>query len=390
MSTIFIDMGRSGPAKKMMQTSGLRYIKHEVDYRCGKLMHKPRALKEFVKLCKPLFGSDMIHLYDILLDGMANDPNEIADLWIQMQEDNYLPVERQMIKMAEILKKHNRNVPFNVPKPKSEGAKATPKSNSNQKEKPKGEKTTPKSNSKPSKEKQMTEILQLQDVDKLDIPQSLERLKTEKKLGVPLIKHVIKLMKKNEDFSELENLTKLSQFRTGVYTVTSELSEQNVNSEILRNVRLPEFYEKSTKWSALLVKTFLRENSSVEDVISQMENADVITKVSTYVWSKLMIDKPESANFLKEKCETVNDPIFSSRMVVALSHVNHLDLANQVASNQLESDELKKIIKGENDLERCDKMLQFARANPRLNLVDLIEVRKKYLSSKNLIETDEN
>merc|ERR1711992_436664 len=114
-----------------------------------------------------------------------------------------------MIKMAEVLEKHNRNVPFNVPKQKSEGT------------------TTPKSNSKPSKEKQMTEILQLQDVEKLDIPQSLEKLKTEKKLGIPLIKHVIKLMKKNNDFSELENLMKLSDFNNrGVQALTSELSEQ--------------------------------------------------------------------------------------------------------------------------------------------------------------------
>ena len=118
--------------------------------------------------------------------------------------------------MAQILEKHNRNVPFNVPKQKSEDATkatTTPKlKNSNQKEtNSEGEKAKlPKSNSKPSKEKQMTEILQLQDIEKLDIPQSLEKLKTEKKLGIPLIKHVIKLMKKNNDFSELENLIKLS------------------------------------------------------------------------------------------------------------------------------------------------------------------------------------
>ena len=391
MSSIFIDMGRSGPAKKMMQTSGLRYIKNEIDYRCGKLMHKPSALKEFVKLCKPLFGSDMIHLYDILLDGMANDPDEVADLWIQMQEDNYLPLDRQMIKMADILKKHNRNVPFNVPKPKSDKKPAS-KSNK-EKEKGAGEKTTSsKSNSKPSKEKQMVDILELQDVDKLDIPQSLERLKTAKKLGVPIIKHAIKLMKKDEDFSELGNLIKSSQFRGGINAVTSELLEQNVNSEILKNVNLIELYEKSTQWSGLLAATFLRENnSSVEDAISHMEDANVITKVGSYVWSKLMFDKPESAKFLKEKCETLNDPIFSSRMVIALTHANHLDLANQVVeSNQLENDELKTLISKENSLERCDKMLQFARTNPRLNLVDVIEVRQKFLVSRNLIESDKN
>ena len=79
--------------------------------------------------------------------------------------------------------------------------------------------------------------------------------------------------------------------------------------------------------------------------------------------------KPESAKFLKEKCETVNDPIFSSRIAVALTHVNHLDLANQVvASNQLESGVFKACINFENSLERCDKMLQFAIANPRLNI----------------------
>jgi len=357
-------------------------------------MHKPSALKEFVKLCKPLFGSDMIHLYDILLDGMANDPDEIADLWIQMQEDNYLPLKRQMIKMAQILEKHNRNVPFNVPKQKSEGTTTPKLKNSNQKEtNSEGEKAKlPKSNSKPSKEKQMTEILQLQDIEKLDIPQSLEKLKTEKKLGIPLIKHVIKLMKKNNDFSELENLMKLSDFNNrGVQALTSELSEQNVNSEIVKNITLTEKFKKSLQWNGFLAETFWKENSSFEDAISHMEDADVITKVGNNMWRKLMIDKPESAKFLKEKCETVNDPIFSSRIAVALTHVNHLDLANQVvASNQLESGVFKACIRTEYSLERCDKMLQFATANPRLNLVDLIEARKKFLSSKNLIETEKN
>ena len=82
---------------------------------CNRLERtKPNALEEFVKLCIPLFASDQDFLFGKLIDCVSNDPEKVEDVWVSMQEANFIPNDSLLRKLAGNLKSHGLDVPFQV------------------------------------------------------------------------------------------------------------------------------------------------------------------------------------------------------------------------------------------------------------------------------------
>ena len=78
------------------------------------LLLKLQKFKIFIDFCLTLPGANANHLYGILIEVMAQQPDEISDLWIQMQEKQYKPSEKQVKIMTDILNRHKMEIPISV------------------------------------------------------------------------------------------------------------------------------------------------------------------------------------------------------------------------------------------------------------------------------------
>ena len=115
-------MGRPNLAKKLIKAlGGINYNKAEINYQYSEYKNsvqktdvKLQKFKIFIDFCLTLPGANADHLYGILIEVMAQHPDEISDLWIQMQENQFKPSGKQVKIMTDILNEHKMKIPISV------------------------------------------------------------------------------------------------------------------------------------------------------------------------------------------------------------------------------------------------------------------------------------
>ena len=119
---ICIEVGRPNLAKKLIKAlGGINYNKAEINYQYSEYKNsvqktdvKLQKFKIFIDFCLTLPGANADHLYGILIEVMTQNPDEISDLWIQMQENQFKPSEKQVKIMTDILNEHKMKIPISV------------------------------------------------------------------------------------------------------------------------------------------------------------------------------------------------------------------------------------------------------------------------------------
>ncbi len=99
----FFDLGQFNHAKKLLASPGLRYrqaIVASIVIHFQKLGHV-QALEEFAKTCLGMYGSESNYLFETLVALYKADKNKMEDLWLVMEEHNFLPSENLLIKMGK-------------------------------------------------------------------------------------------------------------------------------------------------------------------------------------------------------------------------------------------------------------------------------------------------
>ncbi|XP_017471472.1 PREDICTED: leucine-rich PPR motif-containing protein, mitochondrial isoform X2 [Rhagoletis zephyria] len=116
----FVECGRIRQARKILETPGLRTRPQRINYACERYKNEGMVepLEGLVEATKDLNHIDRNKIYyNLLLSYCKSDDAEKAlGLWTKMQEENIAPNDIFLIKLAELLKKKNLDVPFVVPK----------------------------------------------------------------------------------------------------------------------------------------------------------------------------------------------------------------------------------------------------------------------------------
>lgn len=117
LATDFLVMGKYSQARKLLETPGLRYNDKRAKYICNQFLEdkNTEAMEKFVLLTRDLFACDRNYLYDQLLISVSQMPDKINDVWLMMQEEGHVPTNAFKIKMANMLKRHGKPVPFDEP-----------------------------------------------------------------------------------------------------------------------------------------------------------------------------------------------------------------------------------------------------------------------------------
>ena len=332
---IFLEMGKTPQAKKLFQAPGLRYIPSMVEPVCRRLTkeNKPGALKDFVYLCKNLTFADLPYLYDALINGLSHDPDQIQEIWMEMQEDAYMPSENQLIKMSEALKKHNYHVPFDVPDRPNPLAEKT-------------DSPIPKKGTKKFWASNFDEWIQ-----GLTIPQAIEILKEKAKEKSLLKSHLINtvdLMREKNDFSQLQE----------IYNIVAKHRDIKVKYEVFRRIELEqilklEFKERDT---FIVHKAFdsMKDFAAFDDSLLPHLGAGWITIIRKH---------GRAAKKLLEKSKEMNDSKFSTDLFFSYILTGNQKLANEIlTTHSFEEENLNLWMKRLDDND-ARKILQFANTN---------------------------
>lgn len=102
-----------------IQTPGLRARGQRIEVACQRYLEEKRIteLENLVKITKDVFDVDRHIMYEYLLSAYINaaDPKKAVGLWTQMQEEDLLPKDDFLRKLAKFLAESNEPVPFSVP-----------------------------------------------------------------------------------------------------------------------------------------------------------------------------------------------------------------------------------------------------------------------------------
>ena len=349
---IFLEMGKTPQAKKLFQAPGLRYIPSMVEPICRRLLreNKPGALKDFVFLCKNLTFADFPYLYDTLIDGLSHDPDQIQEIWMEMQEDAYMPSEKQLIKMSEALKKHNYHVPFDVPDRPN-----IPFENTSV------EKTNPPIQNRVTKSRWTSRVDEW--IQGLTIPQAIEILK-EKDEKKTLLKsqliNTVDLMKEQNDFSQLQE----------IYNIVCEFtkySNKRMKYEVFRTVKFEQIQKLEFKeGDALIANRAFEYKRDFKGAIAAFDDS-LLPHVGKS-WIRIIRKNPSHAEKLIEKSKEMNDSKFSTDLFFAYILTGKENLAQEILKTQaFEEENVKMWIKQLKKIEDASKILQFANTNNSLS-----------------------
>ncbi|XP_014274308.1 leucine-rich PPR motif-containing protein, mitochondrial [Halyomorpha halys] len=115
----FVECGRIRQARKILETPGLRSRTQRLNSASerydseGHVIH----LENLVEVTKDLHHIDRGDIYYHLLSSYckADEVDKALGLWTQMQDEDVQPNDAFLVKLGNLLKKHNRPVPFTVP-----------------------------------------------------------------------------------------------------------------------------------------------------------------------------------------------------------------------------------------------------------------------------------
>ncbi|KAH8237964.1 hypothetical protein KR032_009124 [Drosophila birchii] len=124
----FVECGRVRQARKILETPGLRTRPQRISSACDRYRNEGllQPLEGLIEATKDLGHIDRNKIYYTLLLSYdkANEAEKALGLWTKMQEEAVTPNDAFLLKLADILKKNNLEVPFVVPETQKEAAKA--------------------------------------------------------------------------------------------------------------------------------------------------------------------------------------------------------------------------------------------------------------------------
>ncbi|CAJ1067089.1 leucine-rich PPR motif-containing protein%2C mitochondrial [Xyrichtys novacula] len=115
----FLESGRYREARKIIETPGMRSRPGRLYWfakRCVQL-NQMETLEQMVDITAKLFECDRDEMYShaLLLCKERNDWKRAEAFWTKMQEESFIPRERTLLLLAEILRNNGKEVPFEVP-----------------------------------------------------------------------------------------------------------------------------------------------------------------------------------------------------------------------------------------------------------------------------------
>ncbi|XP_017859465.1 PREDICTED: leucine-rich PPR motif-containing protein, mitochondrial [Drosophila arizonae] len=128
----FVECGRVRQARKILETPGLRTRPQRISNACDRYKNEGmlQPLEGLIEATKDLGHIDRNKIYYTLLLSYdkADETEKALGLWTKMQEEGVTPTDAFLLKLAELLKRKNIDVPFVVPEtqqPKSKRNKPT-------------------------------------------------------------------------------------------------------------------------------------------------------------------------------------------------------------------------------------------------------------------------
>uniref|UniRef100_A0A6P4EQJ3 Leucine-rich PPR motif-containing protein, mitochondrial n=1 Tax=Drosophila rhopaloa TaxID=1041015 RepID=A0A6P4EQJ3_DRORH len=115
----FVECGRVRQARKILETPGLRTRPQRISSACDRYKNEGlvQPLEGLIEATKDLGHIDRNKIYYTLL--LSYDKSDEAEkalgLWTKMQEESVAPNDAFLLKLAEILRRNNIDVPFVVP-----------------------------------------------------------------------------------------------------------------------------------------------------------------------------------------------------------------------------------------------------------------------------------
>ncbi|XP_055339824.1 leucine-rich PPR motif-containing protein, mitochondrial-like [Paramacrobiotus metropolitanus] len=126
----FIEAGRVKQAQKIFDTPGLRARHDRLEAFAERCMDNNRLpeLEGLIGATRDIFDIDRDALYYhlIRLYGKNDQPDKALAMWTSMQEENVLASGKTLRALAEILRQHNREIPFDVPEDVTDRESAMP------------------------------------------------------------------------------------------------------------------------------------------------------------------------------------------------------------------------------------------------------------------------
>ncbi|XP_008296301.1 leucine-rich PPR motif-containing protein, mitochondrial [Stegastes partitus] len=115
----FLQAGRYREARKIMETPGMRAKPTRMQWYAEKCIstNQMETLEQMVDMTAKLFDCDRDDMYGYILQlcKKTNNWQKAEAMWTKMQEENFIPQERTLRLVADILRKNGQNVPFEVP-----------------------------------------------------------------------------------------------------------------------------------------------------------------------------------------------------------------------------------------------------------------------------------
>lgn len=124
----FVECGRIRQARKILETPGLRTRPQRISTACDRYKNEGmlQPLEGLIEATKDLGHIDRNKIYYTLLLSYdkANEAEKALGLWTKMQEEAVTPTDPFLLRLNELLKRNNINVPFVVPEQQQSSSKA--------------------------------------------------------------------------------------------------------------------------------------------------------------------------------------------------------------------------------------------------------------------------
>ena len=113
----FLALGKKDQAKNLLETPGLRCDNMKLVYIFDQLVAKNQTAyaEALIGITRRMHGGDRNMLYIKLVNLFSGDPDKVEDIWLQIQEEGFVPNNNLLLEMSNCLKKHGRIVPFTEP-----------------------------------------------------------------------------------------------------------------------------------------------------------------------------------------------------------------------------------------------------------------------------------
>lgn len=115
----FVECGRIRQARRILETPGLQTRPYRIDNACERYINEgmTESLEGLIEATKDLNHIDRNKIYFTLLLSYckSNEPEKALGLWTKMQEENVTPDDIFLAKLAELLEKNDKPVPFTAP-----------------------------------------------------------------------------------------------------------------------------------------------------------------------------------------------------------------------------------------------------------------------------------